>query len=60
MGLQKPLPDEVNEAIAIIDDAKWWGVSPMEIMEWPIEWITKGRIVRAAQAKAQKTISERG
>ena len=55
MELQQPLP----EFVAIVQEARYWGVSPMEIMEWPIEWVTNGQIVREAENKAQELASKR-
>lgn len=55
MGLQEPLP----EFVSIVQEARYWNVSPMEILEWPIEWITNGRIVREAEGKAQQMASKR-
>lgn len=48
-GRATPLPDYV----AIVLDAKYWGVSPMEILEWPLKWVESGRIMREAENIAQ-------
>lgn len=54
MGLQEPLPGFVD----IVHEARYWNVSPMEILEWPIEWVINGRIVREAEGKAQRMMSK--
>lgn len=48
-GRATPLPDYVSIAI----DAKHWGVTPMEIREWPLYWVEVGRIMREAESIAQ-------
>ncbi len=55
LGLESPLPDFLQ----VIDDAKYWGVSPMEIQEWPMEWVTNGRIMRKAERLAREAQERR-
>lgn len=47
-GRATPLPDYVN----IVEDAQYWGISPMEAKQWPLYWIEAGRIMRQAKSRA--------
>jgi len=49
-GREEPLP----EYFWIIREARYWGVSPMEIREWPMEWIWRSRLVQEAEAEARR------
>lgn len=54
-GRGRPIPGYVS----IVQEARYWNVSPMEIMEWPMEWVRKGQIVREAEALAQRRMTEK-
>ncbi len=54
-GRGRPVPDYV----AIVQEARFWRITPMEVLEMPMEWIRAGRIVREAEAQAQQQLSAR-
>lgn len=47
-GRERPIPDYVD----VVLDAKYWGLTPMEMLDMPLEWAEAGRIVREAQYEA--------
>ena len=55
MGLAEPIP----EYVAIVQEARYWNITPMELLNMPMEWVTAGRVVREAEAKAQQAVSNR-
>lgn len=54
-GRGTPIPDYVS----IVQDARFWRITPMDVLNMPVEWVRAGRIVRQAEARAQAQAAER-
>jgi len=55
LGLSDPLPDYVS----IVMEARSWGVTPMEYLEFPAYWAEAGRIVAEAEDEARRQVEAR-
>lgn len=54
-GRGTPIPDYVS----IVQEARFWRITPQEVLDMPMEWIRAGRIVRQAEHQAQAQHAER-